>query len=263
MTSSASYGTLAWARRTSGLLGRAERTRQALLLARARVARQMRSRPAVPGFDSPEQAERALTGIRPSDTPAVRAVADLIVEHEPSALVQHSWRTYLFGRLLGLRDGISPDDEVLVLASLLHDLALGRRDHTRECFAHDGAEQALEILAAQGVDADRRAKVADAICLHLRVDVPLSFSPEAHLVHAGTALDVTGRRLDGVSGQAVRGVLERHPRLDLVDVLLDDFAEETRRHPRSRISHWMALGFGRLIEENPLARVGPADVGTV
>ena len=38
MTSSASYGTLAWARRTSGLLGRAERTRQALLLARARVA---------------------------------------------------------------------------------------------------------------------------------------------------------------------------------------------------------------------------------
>lgn len=222
------------------------------------MARRLRSRPATAGgipdldFGTPEQVERALAEIVPPDTPAVRAAAELIALHEPAALVQHSWRTYLFGRLFALRDGVTADAEVLALAALLHDLALGRRDHTWECFAHDGAEQALDILAAQGIDAARQRRVVDAICLHLRVGVPVSLGAEAHLVHAGAALDVAGSRMPDLSPRLVRAVLDRHPRLDLVDVLLQGFGEEARHHPAARVSRWMGLGFGRVIATNPL-----------
>jgi hypothetical protein len=159
--------------------------------------------------------------------------------------------------LFALRDGVAPDDEVLALASLLHDLGLARsRDPGRECFAHDGAEQALEFLAGEGLEPERRDRVAEAICLHLRVEVPITLGHEAHLMHAGTALDVAGARLAEMPPEAVRIVLERHPREALVDFLLPAPEDARRRNPRTRIAHWMRLGFGRLITDNALPRRG-------
>ena len=248
------YGTLAWARQTGGEVTGVERLRQWLRTVKFQVASRVRRRPRDLGFGSSSEIERALVETELPPTPLVHESLTLISSLSPPALVGHVLRTYAFGTLFGLRDGLEWNREVFALAALLHDVALARREPTRCCFAHDGAEQSLEFLGARGLDDERRHRVADAICLHLRVEVPPALGVEAHLVHAGAGLDVVGLRASELDPAMRRAVLSRHPRGALVEVLLRLFAEERRRHPTARISRWMSLGFGSSIRHNPLDR---------
>ncbi|MFT3708856.1 MAG: hypothetical protein QM817_14500 [Archangium sp.] len=146
------------------------------------------------------------------------------------------------------------DREEFAFGALLHDVALARRRHEHTCFAHDGALQAIDVLTTQGVDAARAQRVADAICLHLRVAVPTSLGVEAHLVNAGAAVDVIGMRLRELSPETSRAIIEKHPRGDVSALLQRVLGEEAKRHPDSRIARWHELGFARAIAQNPLAR---------
>jgi hypothetical protein len=244
------YGTLGWARATRGHLTGVERLRQLWLLAVA----QWRSRRRPPQGFTPDDLELALRETRLPETPLVAACHTLVESLGPPALVGHVVRTFVWGTLLGLRDGLTWDRELFAAAALLHDVALANRRHTFTCFAHDGAEQALAFLEAQGVEPARRDHIANAVCLHLRVEVPTSLGVEAHLVHAGAGVDVVGRRLDELGPDVRRAVLERQPRLDLVDVLARAFRDEHRRHPTARISRWVQAGFLSFIRDNPLER---------
>ncbi|MCU0700480.1 MAG: hypothetical protein MUC96_28555 [Myxococcaceae bacterium] len=242
-------GSLAWARTTKGHLTGLERLRQLW----ASVVFQVRSSLApVPGLE-PMELGRALDETTLPDTPVVAACFTLVESLGPPALVGHAVRTYVWGTLLGLRDGLTWDRETFAAAALLHDIALARRRHEFTCFAHDGAEQALSVVSA--LPAERQHTVADAICLHLRVEVPVSLGVEAHLVHAGAGVDVVGRRANELSPALKAEVLRRHPRLDLVDVLARTFREESARHPTSRVARWMQAGFLSFIRGNPLERL--------
>lgn len=244
------FGSLAWARATKGHLTGFERLRQLWALAIAQL--KLRRAP-LPGF-RPDDLELALRESELPDTPVVTACHALAESLGPPALVGHAVRTYVWGTLLGLRDGLTWDRETFAAAALLHDVALARRRQEFTCFAHDGAEQSLHFLETQGVERARRERIADAVCLHVRVDVPPSLGVEAHLVHAGAGVDVVGRRLHELSPELRRAVLERHPRLDLIDVLARVFREEHRQHPTARISRWVQSGFLSFIRNNPLER---------
>lgn len=222
-------------------------------LARAQVVRRFRRRP-VPGFRTPDEVTRALSEVSLPRSRLVTQTLELVTSLGPPSLVGHVLRSYAFGTLLGLRDGLRWDREVFACAALLHDLALARRRHEVCCFAHDGAQQALDFLSAQGLEPSKREVIAEAICLHLRVFVPPSLGVEAHLVNAGSAVDVVGVRADELGSRLIGAVLERTPRGDMVEVLLPLFEDEQRRHPTARISRWMSAGFGRLVRHNPLAR---------
>lgn len=245
------YGSLAWARATKGHLTGFERMQQLWHLA---VAQLRSRRRAAVGF-RPDDLELALRETALPNTPLVVATHALVETLGPPALVGHVVRTYVWGSLLGLRDGLTWERETFAAAALLHDVALARRRQAFTCFAHDGAEQALEFLEAQGVEHTRRERIADAVCLHVRVDVPTSLGVEAHLVHAGAGVDVVGRRFDDLSSEVSRAVLERYPSLDLVEVLARAFRDEDQRHPTARISRWMQAGFLSFIRNNPLERL--------
>jgi hypothetical protein len=242
------YGSVAWARARRGHLTGFERLTQAWALAVA----QLKTRRRRPAGLAPADLELALKETALPETPGVLACHALVASLGPPALVGHAVRTYVWGTLLGLRDGLRWDREVFAAAALLHDLALARRRHEFTCFAHDGAEQALQVLEGEAFDPARRAVVAEAVCLHLRIEVPVSLGVEAHLVHAGSGLDVVGRRRGELSPPLRDAVLARHPRLDLVDVLERVFHDERRLHPTARISRWLQAGFLSLVRRNPL-----------
>lgn len=244
------YGSLGWARATKGHLTGFERVHQMWLVAVAQLRLRRRT---APGF-RPRDLDLALSETALPNTPLVLACHALVESLGPPALVGHVVRTYVWGALLGLRDGLSWDRETFAAAALLHDVALAKRRHAFTCFAHDGAEQAMAFLETQGVEPARRERIADAVCLHVRVDVPASLGVEAHLVHAGAGVDVVGRRLDELSPDLRRAVLQRHPRLDLVEVLARSFADENHQHPTARISRWVQAGFRSFIRDNPLER---------
>jgi hypothetical protein len=165
-----------------------------------RVAETLRGAAALIG-DRAGRAARAL-GLRPravslalAEAPVPRtplvAAAERALAPAPRWVLAHSMRTYLWGWLLGVRDGLRPDAELLLVASLLHDLGLIHRDGAA-CFALRGAELARAIVVAAGADASVAERVADAIARHL--NVAPGGDVEARLVGAGAALDVVGAR---------------------------------------------------------------------
>lgn len=256
-------GTLRWAQRSGGEVRGLEALELWWGLVRAQVLRIFKARP-IAGFRSPEDVARALGELELPRSSLVKQTLGLVTSLGPPSLVNHALRTWAFGSLLGLRDGLRWDRETFAVAALLHDLALARRHHDVCCFAFDGAQQAGAFLAEQGVELAMRETIAEAICLHLRVEVPPSLGVEAHLVNAGAGVDIVGNRAAELGQPLIRAVLERHPRGDLVDVLLPLFTQERLRHPTARISRWMDAGFSRLVRQNPLGRradVQPATRG--
>lgn len=245
------YGDLAWATRTGGRLRGLELLRQRLVAVKAQLALRLRGRPDLTGA---LDAARALREVELPSSPAVKAVLSTIETLGPPALVGHALRTYAFGTVLGIQAGLAWDRELFAFGALLHDIALARRRSEYTCFAHDGALQAIDLLEAHGVEPARAQQAGEGICLHLRVSVPPELGVEAHLVNAGSGLDVVGMRVRELSPETVDAIVARHPRGDLVRTLQQVLAEEARLHPESRIARWHEIGFSRAIARNPLGR---------
>jgi hypothetical protein len=176
-------------------------------------------------------------------TAAVESATSLVERLGPPSLANHALRTWAWGTLLGLRDGLTWDRETFALAALLHDLGLAQRSKGVTCFAVDGAWQANELLHTWGAPEYRRNAVADAICLHLRVAVPPELGVEAHLVHDGAGVDVIGSRLSAIPPETRARVLAKYPRGDLKEFLAGVLGREGRENPSSRMGLWVSFGF--------------------
>ncbi|MBA3383419.1 MAG: hypothetical protein H0T20_02055 [Actinobacteria bacterium] len=229
-------GTLRWAERTQGRLRARDRLALQAQIARLlleRVPRALRRRL------STEKLQTDLERIRPPETATAHAAADLCVEASSEAIANHAFRTYLWARLLALRDGVGYDDELLYVASVLHDLGLTERFWGRDgsaCFSVDGGEAAREFAAAQGWPRGRTDALAEALVLHLNVQVRDRQGVEARLMQSGTTLDVTGARLGGLARDTADAVVARHPRLGLKSEFADWFRREIERRPDARLA---------------------------
>ena len=251
-------GTLVWAERTRGELA----WRETLALLADAVALQLRVLPAQLHWrlGLPDRRRPALdpAAIRAPDSAAAKAAEAHCREVSPPYLVNHCLRTYLWGRLLAAEWKLALDDELFYVASLLHDLgitpryALGSGD--APCFAVRGAAGARRLAATSGWPAERARRLAEAITLHLNVRVGLEHGPEAHVLNASTALDVTGLRYWEVPPESARAVVERVPRLDMKRAIWTVWKAEADRHPRCRgrfLNRW--LQFGARVRTAPFA----------
>ena len=239
----AGVGSLSWALRTRGTLGAADRLR---LLAEAVLAR---ASGLVPG-----RARSAVdvAALRTPDSPLAVAAAAHIASVAPPWLVNHSWRTYLWGRLLN--EGRAFDDEALFVAAQLHDLGLtGDPDPGVHCFAVEGALAASRFLESHGAEEAYRARVAEAISLHMNPRVAWSAGAEAHLLHEGAAFDVVGARVSEIAESSRRAVLARHPRLAMKASIAGKMAEQAALRPRSRAAFLCSLGFIGMIRRAAFA----------
>ena len=110
------------------------------------------------------------------------------------ALLQHSYRTYLFGSAVGHLEDVDVDRELLFAAALLHDTGL-RSPVPAVDFTLSSAKLALEVAERVGLSTAATQVVRDAITLHHSPDVNLQTDgPVAYLLSAGAALDVVGMR---------------------------------------------------------------------
>ncbi|MFD9908361.1 HD domain-containing protein [Streptomyces sp. NPDC059063] len=153
---------------------------------------------------------------------------------EHPAVFHHSLRAYLYGRLIGERDGLLPDrdydDELLYLGCVLHDIGLTAEGDREQRFEVDGADLAAEFLTARGQSAERVEVVWDAIALHTSEGIASRKRPEIALMSAGTRLDIAGSPADLPPGYAdrVHAVL---PRLHAAAVLRDAIVDQARDKP--------------------------------
>lgn len=177
-------------------------------------------------------ASRVVAGIRIVDTGIARAADELSQSVSPLYLYHHAMRTYLFGALVGRAAGLKFDEELLYLASILHDLGLTERFMGARPFEIEGALAAEAFLREQGLPASKAAIVWDGIAMH-----PLAVSqykrPEVKLVASGAAADVVGAGLDRVSPADRDAVLHAFPRLGFKSEFVTTCAEVVRRYPGS------------------------------
>jgi hypothetical protein len=248
-TSRRSLGALAWARQSGGRLSRSHQLtllmEAALLRLNARLRRQQQ-----PPFCVD------LGSIRVPDSGLCKSASELLISVSEPWLVNHCLRTFLWAAILGMKGQHRFDEELLFVASALHDLGLtgaGARlsPSQAECFAVEGAFAAERFLAEHGVDHRRQELVAEAISLHLNVKVPLSHGIEAHLLHEGAALDVVGGRFDEVAATTRHEVLGVHPRLGMKSGLVAAFEQQSSMRPRSRAGFLCRLGFISMIRHAP------------
>jgi hypothetical protein len=161
------------------------------------------------------------------DTPVAAAAAALAAEACPPFLLNHSHRTYLFGRMLVPDADL--DEEAAFVASMVHDLGLTEAHRGDAGFDQVGADLACRFLEARGWHRDRIALVEQAIIRH--TNLVANDVPEHRLVQAGAALDVAGIPPDALRSDTAEAVLAHHPRLDFRAAMPRIFLDEIARQP--------------------------------
>ena len=181
--------------------------------------------------------ERLLREVQRPSSAICEAAEALLDRSSDPWLVNHCLRAFVFGTVLGRRDGRNPDSEQLYIACLLHDLGITEAYFSApdECFALAGAEHAKAFLISEGARSELCEAVAEAICLHINVALPSSCGDEAHLLRAGTALDVIGQRAHHIPPDVMTRTLRAYPRLDMKREVRQVMARQAKQSPDCRI----------------------------
>jgi hypothetical protein len=189
------------------------------------------------------------------DTAMVRHAEEEARDVYGAPLALHCHRTYWWGALLAQFDELALDSELLLVASLLHDLGLAPSALPRVrdcCFAHEGATQAHALVKRWGWDAPRADRVAEAISLHLNPVVDAAaYGAEAALLARGATLDVIGAGRRRLPARALAEVDRRFPRNGFAAEILGTI---TYGHASGTRAAFLAPGFAALARRNPLDR---------
>jgi hypothetical protein len=171
---------------------------------------------------------------------------EILDERRPSEVVSHSHRTFAWARILARHEQVEHDPEILYVAALLHDLGLAAPGSGEpRCFTLVGADRAEALAGEAGLGPESMHAVAEAITLHMNVEVPVEQGPEAHLLAAGAHLDVAGTRYWELSRAAVDTVLAKHPRRGSKPALAGIFRREAQINPATRAAVYDRLTRGR------------------
>ena len=167
------------------------------------------------------------------DSQLAREVAELIRDTESELLFNHSTRVYLWGALLGKRNRIAFDPELLYVAAMFHDIGLTPAYRESELrFEVDGANAARDFLRSHHIDEADVAKVWTAVALHTTPGIPEHMHGEIALVQAGAGMDVAGRGFDAFSEEERTAVVAAYPReADFAVRMIDAFYEGMKHRP--------------------------------
>lgn len=208
-------GSIEWARQTDGLL-LTRRERTAMFQQAAQYAAHSLSSkiPAKLGRPRRPRARLDLAKLRLPDTAAAKDAEAMISERLAPVWVQHSYRTYVWAYVIGRHDDLDFDEEVLYVASLLHDVSLADSNTAvrQRCFSLSAAECAAALTDRAGWSGARQHLISDAITRHVNLWIPPTEEPEAYLLHVGTKLDVVGLRYADLDPRLVKDVIARYPR---------------------------------------------------
>ena len=185
---------------------------------------------------------RSVAGIRVPDSGLAKSAAELAWIASPEYLYNHCMRTFVFASLLYAKAGTRCDEELVFVASILHDLGLVPEFMTPDArFEVDGADAAEQFLARHHVPRERRDSVWDAIALHAGgAAVAQRRGPEVAAVGIGAALDVQGVRVDELSPDDLRQVLEEYPRMGMKKNFIQSFVDLGRWKPAAQIGQFTA-----------------------
>ena len=234
----ARVGTAPWVQRTSGRLTTAERRALLRPLAGAHALNAVgRLRLAVrlhPGRNAYVAAAR----LAPPVSILTRAAEKCARHVLPAPLLNHSYRTYIFGRALGELERTDVDTELLFAAALLHDTGLVNPTGSAD-FTLTSARVAREVADQVGLSTAATDTMLTAITQHYTPGVTPDAGPVAYLLAAGAAVDVVGLRSWELPRLTIEEAVRQHPRAGFKSMFSEAFRQEAARVPegRARLLH--------------------------
>jgi len=206
-------GSLPWVARTGGQLSPTNRRALMRPIAEVHAANALGRAAMALGIHSGRRAHIPPYGLR-TPTSALTTTAEQEAARRLSpALLQHSYRTYLFGAAIGHLEQIDVDRELLFAAAMLHDAGL-QTLVTGVDFSLASAAIALEVAETVGLSTAATNVMRNAITLHHSPDVTLATDgPVAYLLSAGAALDGIGLRSWMLPPGLIDRIVAEHPRL--------------------------------------------------
>ncbi|MEV6321390.1 phosphohydrolase [Nocardia sp. NPDC051787] len=234
----------AWAQNTSGNLTGAQRRQLTAVMFGIMPGLLVDALRARLGYRGTVQLE--LADARLPDTRLVREAETEARAVLSPTLLEHSYRTYWFARVLAGIDGRDYDDELAYVSCLLHDLAL-ERPTPGCCFAVTGARRAIALAVAAGETPERAQDLGAAVAGHMTLGVSADLSDPAGFVAAGTSLDLYGARLSEFDPVWVRELLLLHPRLGFKHAAVAAIRAEAAAVPGGRTAWLAAWGLELLI----------------
>jgi hypothetical protein len=192
-----------------------------------------------PGPAAAHTTAAAATDLEFPQTQLAKVADELARAAEPEFMYNHSVRCYLFARVAAAARGLVAgeggagdyDGELLFLSCVLHDVGLTSQADQGRRFEVDGAETAVGLLRANGLEAARAEIVWDAIALHTSAGIAENRGTEVALTRAGIGIDF-GRDADLVPGELAGRVHDRYPRLDLARCLTDAIVGQVQGRPQ-------------------------------
>ncbi|MGV9972728.1 phosphohydrolase [Nocardia beijingensis] len=240
----------AWATSTGGALSRQQR--RGLAIATARTLPAMVTNRVRLALGRRGRGRLEFAGLRLPDSALAVAAETEARESLSPHMLNHSLRTYYFGRVLADLDGAAYDDELVYVSCLLHDLHLENPTPGR-CFAVVGGERAVALALGAGAPPERAQAIGAAIAAHLTPGVADDLGDPGGFVSAGASVDVLGTRLAELDREWVAELLRRHPRLEFKRHAVAAFRAETKAMPEGRI-HWLnRAGFQTMVRMSPFA----------
>ena len=190
---------------------------------------------------------KMVAGVRIPDSAVAVAATDLVRTVSSPTLYNHCVRTYLFAAIALKKGAAQFDEELVFIASILHDLGLVDEYMTdTERFEVDGADAAVAFLRQWNLPQDQLDTIWDAIALHTSIGIVSRKRPDVAAVSLGSGMDMGGVGIDQLTQTEIDEVLRQFPRLGFkleairtvlhvcekkpFSTLMTAFAEVGRRH---------------------------------
>ncbi|GAB3394414.1 HD domain-containing protein [Humibacter soli] len=173
-----------------------------------------------------------IAGIEIPDTALAVDATRQVAETSSPLLFHHSRRVFLFASLHAGTLGLSPNPELLYVASMFHDTGL----HTPatdavQRFEVDGADNAQRFLLDHGARPEDAALVWSAIALHTTPGIPGRMAPEIALTNLGVLTDALGVRFDDLPPETIDEIVAAHPRGDFKNGFMRAFHDGLKHRP--------------------------------
>jgi hypothetical protein len=202
-------------------------------------------------MSAPHPGRTSIAGVRPPDTAVARAAEGLCREASDWALYAHTARSYYFAMLLARGERVGVDEEALYVGCILHDIGLTPAyDDPVRPFEHISAA-AANLVSTFRWPRVRRDNLERAVILHMADEVDDGESPEARMLEAGVACDVTGHRLDELDPRAREDILRQLPRGPFKREFTALMRREAERKPDCAAALLARRGLLERIEQAP------------
>lgn len=182
---------------------------------------------------------RVLGGIAVVDTPLVDKAMDYARTRSEPFLFNHAVRSWLFAVRLGQLQGLSYDEEVVALGTLLHDLGLTDSCTGPRRFEIEGADAARDFALQNGLDAFRARSIWDSIALNSTPSIGLHAGAEVALCTAGIGVEF-GFQYDLIPSDEMKSILTEFPRLEMKRQFADSVGRIVKTKPETTYDNFAA-----------------------